>query len=469
MTEYGMELTFDDERRMTTRDDEFFDDAELSAPLPPAYSDDSNAEAFSAKHADEARYVAKWDQWMLWRGERWSEEPYPAIMQRARTVLRNISTLVTENDTIKRRLASAQGASNLERLARGDPRHVATPEQWDAHAWLLNTPTGTVDLHTGKLRGHNREEYHSKSTAVGPGGDCPLWLKFLERVTGGDVELQGFLQRIIGYSLTASTSEQALFFLWGTGKNGKSVFLNTVSRILGDYAKTAPMSTFTASGSEQHPTDLAGLRGARLVTAIETEDGRQWAESKLKALTGGDPITARLMRQDYWTYTPTFKLLIAGNHKPTIRSVDEAMRRRINLIPFTVWIPEEERDKNLEEKLRDESTGILQWAIDGCIEWQRQGLNPPKVVMDATKEYFDAEDVVARWIEDRCECNRRYETSSSALFKDYKEWCESTGERVRSQKKLSQALTDRGFAIVHSRSGNMITSIALKQDVGGKQ
>jgi putative DNA primase/helicase len=454
---------------MTNPGEELITDVYLeeeTAPVPPEYSDDANAEKFSEKYADELRYVSRWG-WMSYTGQRWQNEEDPLVFQRARTTNRSISHEADVKDDIKRRLASAQAAASVERLARGDHRHFATTEQWDSNLLLLNTPTGTVDLGTGKLRPHHRNDYQSKITAAGPGGDCPLWKKFLHRITGENTDVQDFLQRTIGYCLTASTTEQCLFFLYGTGKNGKSVFLNTVSNLFGDYAKTAPMSAFTATNSEQHPTDLAGLHGARLVTAIETEDGKQWAEAKIKALTGGDSISCRYMRQDFWQYVPKFKILIAGNHKPTIRTVDEAIRRRIHLIPFTVWIPEEERDKDLEVKLRAEFPGILQWAIEGCLEWQNVGLNPPTIVQDATREYLEAEDVIGRWIDDRCVCGRQYESVSSALFKNYKDWAEAMGERPRAQRILTRTLEERGFKKSHGRSGTLITGIALKEDTGG--
>ena len=215
-------------------------------------------------------------------------------------------------------------------------------------------------------------------------------------MSGGDSELQSFLQRMIGYSLTGSTREHALFFLYGTGANGKSVFLSTIAILLGDYAKTAPASSFTASSTEQHPTDLAGLRGARFVTAIETEDGARWAESKIKSLTGGDKIAARFMRCDFFEFIPEFKLIIAGNHKPGLRSVDEAMRRRLHLIPFTVTIPQDDRDPRLAEKLRAEFPGVLDWAIRGCLEWQQHGLNPPAIVLNATADYLAGEDAIGQ-------------------------------------------------------------------------
>ena len=216
----------------------------------------------------------------------------------------------------------------------------------------------------------------------------PTLPPFLDEITDGDTELQSFLQRVFGYSLTGSTREHALFFGYGTGRNGKSVLIDTVSGIANDYHIVAPIETFTASGHERHPTDLAGLRGARLVTAIETEEGRRWAESRIKALTGGDKISARFMRQDFFQYKPQFKLVIAANHKPSLRSVDEAIRSRFNLIPFLVTIPLDQRDLQLGETLKAEWSGILQWMIDGCVSWQELGLAPPKSVTDATTAYL---------------------------------------------------------------------------------
>ena len=188
---------------------------------------------------------------------------------------------------------------------------------------------------------------------MAPGGDCPFWQAFLNRVTEGSTEVQDYLQRLLGYVLTGSTQEHVLAFLHGTGANGKSVVLNTVSGILADFATSAPMETFNATQWDRHPTELAGLRGARLVTAVETDEGRRWAEAKLKALTGGDPIKVRFMRQDFFEFRPKFKLLVAGNHKPALRSVDEAIRRRLHLIPFTVTIPSAERRSAPDRETED--------------------------------------------------------------------------------------------------------------------
>jgi putative DNA primase/helicase len=300
-------------------------------------------------------------------------------------------------------------------------------------------------------------------TAVAPGGECPLWLKFLDRVTDSDSDLAAFLQRICGYSLTGSTREEALFFLYGTGANGKSKFLGAISGMLGSYARTAPVETFLATHGEHHPTDLAGLQGARLVSSIETEDGRRWAESKIKALTGGDTISARFMRQDFFDFVPAFKLVIAGNHKPSIRSVDEAIRRRFHLVPFTVTIPESERDGNLAEKLREEWPGILRWAVEGCLAWQREGLRAPDAVKDATAEYMADEDAFAQWIDERCTLELKRSAQSSALYVDYCHWCEESQEKAMASRKFSPELERRGFRKEATMVGKIFHGIALKR------
>jgi putative DNA primase/helicase len=228
------------------------------------------------------------------------------------------------------------------------------------------------------------------------------------------------------------------------------VLLSTVAGILGDYHRTAPIETFTAVNGERHPTDLAGLRGARLVSATETEEGRRWAESRIKQLTGGDVIAARFMRQDFFEFIPVFKLFIAGNHKPSLRSVDEAIRRRFHLVPFSVTIPADERDGELTEKLKTEWPGILAWLIEGCLEWQAEGLRPPSAVLDATAASLEAEDASAAWVDERCESVAGDWTSLSALYASWKDWAANAGEIAGSQKGLREKLKTRGF-IAHKR------------------
>ena len=229
-----------------------------SNSLPYKGSEDEFATEFSTRHADTLRYVAKWGKWLQWDGARWKFENTLAAFDMARVVAREFAKLNADTD-----IAKASTVSAIERLARADRRHATTVDIWDTDPWALNTPGGIVELRTGKLISHDPERYLTKITAVAPGdGECPLWIKFLERVTGGSYELQLFLQRIAGYALTGDVSEHALFFLYGTGRNGKGVYLNTISKIMADYAEVAPMETFIVTQGSRHPTELAGLRGA---------------------------------------------------------------------------------------------------------------------------------------------------------------------------------------------------------------
>jgi putative DNA primase/helicase len=421
-------------------------DLMLADAPPPEFSDEALALEFARRYADDIRYVHAWGKWFLWTGEFWRPDDTLQAFDFARALCRSASARVENSrEKFAASIASAKTVAAVTTLGRTDRRLAATTDQWDADQWLLNTPGGTIDLHTGAMHPHRRKDYCTKITAAAPLGECPLWLCFLDRVMGGDADLIAYLQRVVGYSLTGITRDHALFFGHGTGANGKGVFIGTVAGMLGNYAVTAPMETFIASQAERHPTDLAGLRGARLVTAQETEPGRRWAESKIKMLTGGDRISARFMRQDFFEFTPQFKLLIAGNHKPGLRGVDEAIRRRLHLIPFSVTVPAPQRDPDLPEKLKLERPGVLRWAIQGCLEWQRNGLAPPEAVRVATDAYFAAEDAIRRWIDERCISDGACTERSTDLFTDWKAWAEARGEFVGSQKRFAQALEDRGF------------------------
>ncbi len=431
--------------------------------LPPRFSEEALALRFSRRYAGDLRYVSRWGHWMRWDGTRWVEDDTLHVFDLARGICRAASSECGDTErAAATRLASKVTSAAVERLSEADRRHAATTSQWDTDPWLLNTPAGTVDLRTGEIHQHRHEDYITKITVVGPGGDCPQWSKFLDRITGGDRDLQSFLQRMIGYALTGSTREHALFFLYGPGSNGKSVFLSTISSLLADYAKTAPVSSFTASTTEQHPTDLAGLRGARFVPAIETEDGAGWAESKLKSVTGGDKIAVRFMRCNFFEFQPEFKLFIAGNHKPGLRSVDEAIRRRLHLVPFTVTIPEHERDRSLGEKMRAEYPGILAWSIQGCLAWQQDGLNPPLAVRNATADYLAAEDTIGRWLEERCVTDQGGWTAAATLFANYQGWCKQTGEREGSMKRFTQQLETRGFKRARTSQAKGFQEITLR-------
>jgi putative DNA primase/helicase len=256
----------------------------------------------------------------------------------------------------------------------------------------------------------------------------------------------------------------------GEGGNGKSVFSVVVSTVLGDYATTAPLDTFMETKGERHPTDLAGLRGSRLVLCSETAQGRRWAESKIKALTGGDKVSARFMRQDFFEFTPQFKLLVIGNHKPGIRSVDEAIRRRLHLLPFTVTIPKAKQDKKLMEKLLLERDGILAWAVEGCLEWQLKGLAPPPCVVAATEEYFEEEDRIGQFLEEECEQGVNFKVAIADLYTRWKERAEARGEYVGTARWLVGELVDRGFDRKQMPGGAKgLAGLALKNSGPGRR
>lgn len=412
--------------------------------VPPEFADDALGLRFSTLFVNSLRYVSAWGKWMTWDGTLWRKDDTLHVYDLVRRVCRSASGEAPDKK-LSVILASGKTVASVEKLVRADRRHAATAQQWDADPWLLNTPSGVIDLRNGDLRLHDPNYHMTKTAAVTPGVDCPTWLNFLDVVTAGNVGLQAYLQRVAGYSLTGSIREQAMFFAYGTGGNGKGTFLNTIQAIMGDYALVSNADTFTATSGARHLTELARLQGARLVVAQETEDGKYLAEARVKAITGGDPITANFMRQDHFTFIPQFKLFISGNHKPALRNVDAAIRRRFNMVPFDVEIPKAAQDHDLPDKLRSEWPGILQWMIDGCLDWQHVGLTPPQAVQDATGDYFEAQDAMGAWISECCNTgNHRWEPAS-ILFKSWRSWALASGHEPGSQIKLGDALDGRGF------------------------
>lgn len=416
------------------------------APLPIEVTEDGVARAFSAKYAETMRYDHDLGAWFCWTGTHWRQDRTSAALDFCRELAREASQNMSGKALATARKAGFAGG--VERLARADRRHAVTQETWDTDPWLLGTPSGTVDLRTGSVGPHQPSDHITKLAAVGPDEHeaCPLWHRFLEDATGGDGDLVTFLAQWVGYCLTGDTREQSLVFIHGDGGNGKGVFINTVQGLLADYAKAASMATFVKTSSDRHPTDLAALRGARLVTASETEDGRAWDETRIKNLTGGDRIAARFMRQDFFEYQPQFKLTILGNHRPALSSVDSAMRRRFLIVPFRQKpsVP----DRQLEEKLRAEWPGILRWAINGCLEWQENGLMRPASVMDATEDYFAAQDVFGQWLAEDCRIDpgkaSLFETSK-ALYESWQAFARAAGEDPGTAKRFGDALAKRGI------------------------
>lgn len=445
----------------------------ISDQLAPECSDDDIAAQHLQRMQGNTLWCELWGRWMVWSGHRWLKDETNMVLDVVRQSCCVVSNNVLGNpelDPGKRqrqadKIASYRTISNVERLAR-TYRAVAThPDEWDQDLWALNTPGGVVNLRTGQMRDHARGDRFTKMTSVTPGGACPTWLEFLKRATGGDDKLIAFLKRMCGYALTGEVREHALFFVYGTGGNGKGTFLNTITHIMGDYQRVSGSETFTESPGDRHTTELARLQGARLVTAQETEEGKRWAESRIKSLTGGDPITARFMRQDDFTFLPQFKLVMVGNHKPAFRSVDDAIKRRLHLIPFTTVIPAAEKDPMLADKLRAEAAGILAWMIEGCLEWDANGLMPPQIVKESTDAYLGDEDSLQQWIDDCCDVGVGGFATSKALFFSWTKWCEQSGEYVGTMKRLMAKLESRGISTGQKFRGQRgCTGIKIKQD-----
>jgi putative DNA primase/helicase len=422
----------------------------------------SVAAAFADAHRDTLRYDHTAGRWHVWTGTHWCRNDTKLAYRWAHELATKLAGAANNAKAILQ-AGKAAFAAGVEKLAQADPAFAVTSAIWDADPWLLGTPGGTVDLRTGKLRPALRADYITKQTAVAPAAtpNCPHWRRFLDQAAAGDNALVGFLRRWSGYTLTGVTREHALLFVFGEGGNGKSVLLNTVARIMGAYAVNAPMDTFTASMGDRHPTDMAMLVGARLVVASEVDEGQVWAEARLKSLTGGDPITARFMRRNFFTYIPQFKLMFSGNHKPALRNVDFAARRRVNLLPF-INRPETP-DKELSERIKAEWPGILRWMIDGCLEWQRDGLRQPDAVKLATEEYFAAQDIVGRWLAERCTLHADLQSKPGKLSDDCRQWAVANGELAPTSSQFRSVIErTRGLRYVLLDGRQWVRGIGLK-------
>lgn len=414
-------------------------------------TDVGNAERFVWHHGPNVRYVREWG-WMVWTGKHWERDELKArelMLETARAI--HVEAANTA-DTEKQKAIAAwarktQAAQRLQAaLWCAQPMLATRTDEFDREPMLLPVLNGTVDLRTGKLHPHRREHMVTRLAPVFFSADarCPAWDKFLKRVLPDD-KVREFVQRFAGYSLTGLATEQVLAFLYGAGRNGKSVFLETLAAAMGDYHAPTRSESLSIARGGGIPNDIAALAGARLVTVSETPEGARLNESLVKDLTGGDTITARFLRHEFFQFRPQFKLWIRGNHKPQIRGTDDGIWRRILLVPFTVQIPEREVDTDLPEILRGELSGIIKWAVDGCLAWQREGLRPPASVREAVNAYREESDILGTFLAECCELAPEYSDTAKNLFTAYKEWCDETGERPVTQKRFGISLAERGF------------------------
>jgi putative DNA primase/helicase len=428
-------------------------------PSQAVFADDSDfeiADQFIVTQGRNWRYVAKWNKWLYWDG-RWVIAEKLEHMTAINTIVAEASRQSDKN------LKSAAKSHAVCTVAMSRQEIAAYPDEFDANQWLLGCNDITVNLKTGKKTPAHRDDLITKSCLAAPEQhSCPRWLQFLDNIFECDADVISFIQRVCGYALTGSTKEQKLFFLYGTGKNGKGTFLNTLSGILGDYARTASASLFLDSKYGEHATGLAGLSGARVVVSGELPAGKAWNEPTIKDMTSSDTLTARFMRGNFFDFKPTWKLFIQGNHQPTFRSVDEAIRRRVVLIPFTVTISPEKLDLNLEEKLGEEWNGILSWMLDGCLEWQESGLMIPEVISKASEDYMEAEDTVGQFLEDCTVQEGRILYSD--LFHKFNGWQKGLGvSNTWTQTAMTRAIKERGYEEFRKNGGRGFIGLRLRE------
>jgi putative DNA primase/helicase len=445
-------------------------DAGSTPPPPPPEgrrfeesqcTDTMNATRFARQHGEGLRYVSGWG-WMVYDSTRWQRDETGAAMRRAKRTARSIYTEAGNTDDAeqaKRLAAWATASLSRNRLdamqALAQSELPARTDAFDKDPMLLNVTNGTLSLQTLELRPHRAGDQitHIAGAPYDPAARCPLWLKFLDRIMDHDQDMIAFLQRMAGYSLTGNTTEHAFFFLYGTGRNGKSTFTETLSAALGDYAGRVRSDTLLTKRDSAIPNDLASLSGARMVIASELPEGRRLDEPLIKDLTGGDTVKVRFLHREYFEFRPQAKILIFGNHRPTVKGTDEGMWSRVRLVPFTVTIPEAERNPKLAVELRGELAGIMAWAVAGCKAWQAGGLKPPAKVKAATAAYRGDQDTLAQFLTEVCVMEPQAKIKSSVLYDMYKAWA---AQDAMTQNEFGRRLSERGIERDRATGGHRL-------------
>ena len=432
------------------------------APSPVVFKldDTGNAERFVSQHGDDVRYDHSTGHWLIWTGTHWRRDDDGGAQRRAKVTARAIyeeaaAAAMSGNDDLADKRAKWARASAAEarrnamlNLARAELPVAVTHDRLNTHDLLVNVRNGTLDLATGQLRAHDRGDLLTYVLPVSydPAAVCPTWERFLERITNGDGDLADFLGRAVGYTLSGLTTEQCLFFLYGRGANGKSTFVETVMALLGDLGHKARAQVLMLAERGRVSNEVAALAGRRLVVTSELSDGGRLDEGLVKDLTGGDTMSARFLYGEPFSFRPTFKLWLYGNHKPTIAGTDDGIWRRVRLVPFTVQIPEEERDAALPGKLRAELPGILAWAVRGWQDFQRQGLGAPSAVTEATAEYRAESDTLGQFLAECCHMAQGATAQGGELYAAYTTWAAQNGlRRPLSNKRFGGALRERGY------------------------
>ena len=364
----------------------------------------------------------------------------------------------------ERSTANASFVAGVERLARADQRIVVLPEQLDADPWILNTQSGIVDLRTGAVRPHDPDALCTKITnaPVDEAQGAELWATFIHDITQGDAELASYLQRVAGYAATGVTSEDILVYLFGGGTNGKSSFIEAIAHALGNYAKAFSADVLMTSRGERHPTELAQFRGVRLAYTSEPTAGAAWNDARIKSLTGDATISARVMRSDHFEFSRSHKTAVLGNHLPRLDDVTEAIRRRMQVVPFRA-VFKVQAGAGMRERLKAEAGGaILAWIVQGAAQWNLLGTAPPESVRALTDDYLAAQDDIGRWLNERCERIATAKERSSHLYENYKSWCKDQGVSPKSNPKLSEYLLG-AFNREKGRDANVYVGLKLKR------
>lgn len=442
------------------------------------FDDMGNAERFVDLFGENVRYCYTEKKWYFYNSMRWSVDNLGVILRMADKCVEAMKAeakLYLQADeesggdmakAFEKHMKSSRSNKSKKAMLNEIEHHLPIlPLQMDRYKMALNTPSGIINLKNGDVKAHNPEYYFTKITSVdcAEAADCPRWLAFLDDIFAGDKDLIRYIQKAVGYSLTGSTAEQCAFFLYGTGRNGKSTFIDVIRDVFGDYAANIQPETIMVKSSQSNAinSDIARLKGARLVTSVEPNEGVRLNEGLLKQLTGDDTVTARKLYSEEFEFKPEFKLWMATNHKPIIRGTDTGIWRRIHMIPFDVQIPEDKVDKNLTHKLKAEMTAIFKWCIDGCLMWQREGLQMPVAVLKSVREYRREMDVISAFIEDKCTLEGAVQAST--LYAAYVSWADSNNEYCMSNTKFSTELAKR-FEKVRGKNYNFFNGISLSKE-----